>query len=332
LQHKNKNTFMRSATLLLLITAVLFTACKKEETEKPVEGPSGSFALNYMEVEENLFGAHLYLYGNFGDSTSSSKVKVGNTLLNGNASANGTILSWSPTYIKLSIGDPDDDTGAGYVSVINGGKETNKRMLNVWELSMLYKEPDEGSILKEVRFNVLLRADAHTHSNTFTFSLPSSFAARSEAYWAIGGQGQANYSGGSMTISLENRSGMVTWAKPNDDNTNKDNNFQSKLLFKNGLFKLTDLRMHKKQATRHSYLAHGSPAPYITDYDFRVEVLPTNDTLKLELDNNRAIKAGSFVTGPHGTQYDFSWDASEASNHMHNYRLEWVKTEPRFKM
>lgn len=323
---------MRRLILSFFITAVLFTACKKQETEKPVEGPSSSFAFDYMEVEENLFGAHLYLYGNFGDSSSASKVRIGNTLLDGKPTANGVILAWSPFYIKVSIGDPDDDTGAGYVSVINGGKETNKRMLNVWELSMLYKEPDEGSILKEVRFNVFLRADAHAHRNILTFSRPSSFAARSEAYWAIGGQGQATYSGGGMIISIENRSGIVTWAKPDQDNTNKDNNFQSKLSFKDGLFKISDLRMHKKEATRHSYLAHGSPAPYITNYDFHAEVLPLNDTLKLELDNNRAIKAGSFVTGPHGTQYDFTWDASDAANHMHNYRLEWVKTEPRFKL
>jgi hypothetical protein len=33
----------------------------------------------------------------------------------------------------VSIGDPNDATGAGYVSVINGSKETNKRMLNVWK-------------------------------------------------------------------------------------------------------------------------------------------------------------------------------------------------------
>lgn len=323
---------MRLLILSFFITALLLTACKKQETEKPVEGTSTSFAFDYMEVEENLFGAHLYLYGNFGDSSSASKVRIGNTLLDGKPTANGVILAWSPFYIKVSIGDPDDDTGAGYVSVINGGKESNKRMLNVWELSMLYKEPDEGSILKEVRFNVFLRADAHAHRNILTFSRPSSFAARSEAYWAIGGQGQATYSGGGMTISLENRSGIVTWAKPDQDNTNKDNNFQSKLLFKDGLFKISDLRMHKKEATRHSYLAHGSPAPYITNYDFRAEVLLLNDTLKLELDNNRAIKAGSFVTGPHGTQYDFTWDASDAANHMHNYRLEWVKTEPRFKL
>lgn len=323
---------MRRLIVSTFITAILFTACKKTETEKPVEGPSASFALDYMEVEENLFGAYLYLYGNFGDSSSASKVKISNTLLDGNPTANGVILAWSPTYIKVSIGDPDDDTGAGYVSVINGGKETNKRMLNVWELSMLYKEPDEGTLLKEVRFNVFLRADAHTHRNIHTFSRPSSFAARSEAYWAIGGQGQASYSGGGMTITLENRSGMVIWAKPNVDNTNKDNNFQSELSFKDGVFKLSDLRMHKKKATRYSYLAHGSPAPYITDYDFRVEALPLNDTLRLELDNNRAIKAGRFVTGPHGTQYDFSWDASDAGNHMHNYTLEWIKTEPRFKL
>lgn len=323
---------MRNLILFFFLTVVSLAACKKEGTEKPFEGPSSSFALDYMEVEENLFGAHLYLYGNFADSSSASKVKIGNTLLDGNASASGVILSWSPFLIKVSIGDPNDDTGAGYVSVINGGKETNKRMLNVWELSMLYKEPDEGSILKEVRFNVFLRADANSHRNIMTFSRPSSFSSRSEAYWAIGGQGHASYTGGGMTISLENRSGMVIWAKPNQDNTNKDNNFQSEVLFKDGVFIISDLRMHKKDATRHSYLAHGSPAPYITDYDFRVEPLPLNDTLKLELDNNRAIKAGTIVTGPHGTQYDFTWDASEAPNHMHNFTLEWAKAEPRFKL
>lgn len=90
--------------------------------------------------------------------------------------------------------------------------------------------------------------------------------------------------------------------------------------------------MHKKNATLHSYLAHGSPAPYITNYDFGVEPLESTKPLKLELDNNRAIKAGTYITGPHGTQYDFTWDASEAPNHMHNFKLEWSKTEPRFKL
>jgi hypothetical protein len=216
--------------------------------------------------------------------------------------------------------------------VINGGKETNKRMLNVWKISMLYKQPDEGSILKEVRFNAILRADAHPHRNVATLSIPSSFSSRSEAFWAIGGQGHASYTGGGMTISLENRSGMVIWAKPYLDNTNKENNFQSEVKFKDAVFDISDLRMHKKSATRHSYLADGSPGPYIVDYDFRVEVLSTNKILKLELDNDRAIKAGTYVTGPHGTQYDFTWDASEAPNHMHNFTLQWDKVEPRFKL
>jgi hypothetical protein len=323
---------MRNIILFIIITATSLAACKKEGTQKPVESPSTTFALDYMEVEENLFGAYLYLYGNFGDSSSSSKVKVGNTLLDANASPDGILVSWTPSYIKVNIGDPNDDAGAGYVSVINAGKETNKRMLNVWEVSLLYKEPDEGTLLKEVRFNVLLRADAHPHRNITTFTKPGTFSARSEAYWAIGGQGQATYTGGGMTISLENRSGMVIWAKPNQDNTNKDNNFQSEVLFKDGIFHISDLRMHKLKATRHSYLAHGSPAPYITDYDFRVEVLEAAKPLKLELDNNRAIKAGTYITGPHGTQYDFTWDASEAPAHMHNFTLEWAKAEPRFKL
>jgi hypothetical protein len=323
---------MRNIIVFLFFTAISLVACKKAGVEKPVDGPSASFALDYMEVEENLFGANLYLYGNFGDSTSTSKVKIGNTLIDDRPTADGVIMEWKPYYIKVSIGDPNDDAGAGYVSVINGGKESNKRMLNVWEISLLYKEPDEGSILKEVRFNAYLRADANPHRNVVTFSLPSTFSSRSEAYWAIGGQGHAAYTGGGMTISLENRSGMVIWNKPYRDNTNEDNNFQSEVRFKDGAFEISDLRMHKKDATRYSYLADGSPAPYITAYDFRVEVLPLNETLKLELDNNRAIKAGSFVTGPHGTQYDFTWDASEAPNHMHNFTLEWAKAEPRFNL
>ena len=324
---------MRNLILLFFITTVSLTACTKSGVDKPpVEPPANSFALDYVEVQENLFGAHLYLYGNFGDSSSASKVKIGNTIITCKAEADGVILSWTPYLIKVSIGDPDDDTGAGYISVINSGKETNKRMLNVWELSLLYKQPDEGSILKEVRFNAILRADANPHRNITTLNLPSTFSARSEAFWAIGGQGHASYSGGGMTISLEDRSGMVIWSKPYLDNTNKETNFQSNVTFKNGAFVISDLRMHKLDATRYSYLADGSPAPYITDYDFRVEVLPLNETLTLELDDNRAIKAGNYITGPHGTQYDFTWDASEAPNHMHNFTLEWEKTNPRFNL
>ena len=64
---------MRNLILFLVITTVFFSACKKSGIEKPAEGPSSNFALDYMEVEENLFGANLYLYGNFGDSTSPAK-------------------------------------------------------------------------------------------------------------------------------------------------------------------------------------------------------------------------------------------------------------------
>jgi hypothetical protein len=230
---------MRNLILLFSILTVSLISCKKSDIEKPpteppAETPSSTFALDYMEVEENLFGAYLYLYGNFGDSSSASKVKIGNTIITGKAEADGVITSWMPFLIKVSIGDPDDDAGAGYVSVINGGKETNKRMLNVWELSLLYTEPDEGTLLKEVRFNAILRADAHPHRNLTTLTPPSTFSSRSEAYWAIGGQGYANYGDGGMTISLEDRSGIVIWSKPYLDNVNKENNFQSQVRFKNG--------------------------------------------------------------------------------------------------
>lgn len=160
---------IRTLILFVFIITVTLAACKKSDTVKPVVGTSSSYALDYMEVEENLFGPYLYLYGNFGDSTTGSKVKIGNTFLDGRASGDGVILVWTPFYIKVSIGDPDDDAGAGYVSVLNGAKETNKRMLNVWEISLLYKEPDEGTLLKEVRFNAILRADAEPHRNVVTF-------------------------------------------------------------------------------------------------------------------------------------------------------------------
>ncbi|MGC4103446.1 hypothetical protein [Ferruginibacter sp.] len=322
---------MRNLILLFFIAAITCTSCSKPAKDKPVEGPSASFALDYMEVEEYLFGANLYLYGNFGDSTASSKVKIGNTFIDGKPTADGVIVTWTPFYIKVSIGDPDDDAGAGYVSVFNKGNQTNKRMLNVWEISLLYKEPDEGTILKEVRFNAMLRADADAHRSVYNFAIPSSFSARSEAYWAIGGQGHASYTGGGMTISLAERTGTVIWNKPYRDNTAQDNNFQSEVLFKDGAFEVSGLRMHKKKATLYSYLADGSTGPYVVDYTFAVEVIPLNKMFKLELDNNKAIKAGTYVTGPHSTQYDFTWDAAEAPNHMHNFTLEWGKAEPRFK-
>ncbi len=320
---------MRIIRVFLLLVVISFVACKKAGVKK-ADNPSSGFVLDYMEVEEHLFGANLYLYGNFGDSSAGSKVKVGNTIIDGTPRGDGVIISWMPFLIKISIGDPDDDTGAGYVSVLNAGKESNKRMLNVWEISLLYKEPDEGSILKEVRFNGILRADASPHRTLTTMSLPSSFSSRSESFWAIGGQGHSSYTGGGTTISLVNRSGMVFWSKPYLDNTNEDGNFQSEVKFKDAVFTVSGLRMHKKMATQISNLADGSPAPFITDYDFRVEVLPLNEVLTLELDEDNAIKAGSFITGPHGTQYDFTWDANEAPNHMHNYTLEWLKAMPRF--
>jgi|GEM_PF-3723220 len=199
------------------------------------------------------------------------------------------------------------------------------------ELSLLYKEPDEGTILKEVRFNALLRADAGAHRNVFTLLRPSTFSAQSQAFWAIGGQGYAAYTGGGNRITLEDRSGIVIWSKPYQDNTSDGHNFQSELVFKDGAFELSGLRMHKLNATRIFNLADGSPAPFISNYDFRVEVLPMNEVLTFELDNNKAIKAGSFITGPHGTQYDFTWDAPEAPNHMHHFTLEWAKANPRFQ-
>lgn len=322
---------MRTIIIFLFISVTATTACKKSDVDKPAGTPSSGFTFDYMEVEENLFGAYLHLYGNFGDSAADGKVKIGNTILDMDASVDGAILSWKPYYIKVSIGDPDDDAGAGYVSVINKGKESNKRMLNVWEISMLYKEPDEGSILKEVRFNGILRADAGTHRTMATHQRPSSFAARSEAFWAIGGEGHSSYSGGGVRISLENRSGMVVWSKPYQDNTHDATNFQSEVLFRDGVFKISNLQMHQVDATNISNHADGSPGPFITSYDFRVQVLPMNESLTLELDNNGAIKAGTFITGPHGTQYDFTWDAAEAPNHMHNYTLQWAKADPRFR-
>ena len=104
---------MRNLILLFIITIVSLSSCKKSSVDKPVEPPSSGFALDYMEVEENLFGGYLYLYGNFGDSTSASKVKVGNTIVTGYPTGEGVILAWTSFYIKLSIGDPDDNTGGG---------------------------------------------------------------------------------------------------------------------------------------------------------------------------------------------------------------------------
>lgn len=50
---------MQKLILFSLVT-IAFFACKKLATQKPVEGPSGNFALDDMEVEANRFGTNLY--------------------------------------------------------------------------------------------------------------------------------------------------------------------------------------------------------------------------------------------------------------------------------
>ena len=330
---EQKLIIMRKLILFsLIITMVSLSACKKSSVDRPVDPPPAGFTLNYMEVQENLYGADLYLYGIFGDSSSSSKVRVGNTLLDGKPSGEGLILTWTPGYIKVSIGDVNDNTGAGYISVLNNGKETNKRMLNVWEVDMQYKEPDEGTIFKAAKIHAYLRADVDPHPSTYSFSMPSSFASTSDVNWSIGGQGHASYTGGGMTITLDHSEGSLLWSDPFHDHTNDQQEFKSSVKFNKGAFELSDLRLHKLSATNYTYLADGSPEPYTILYDFRVVAIPLNEIVKLELDNNKAIKAGTYVTGPHGTQYDFTWDASDANIHMHNYTLRWEKAEPRFKL
>src|SRR4051812_3702909 len=109
---------MYRRTYFFVLAIICFSACKKSGVDKPVDSPSPNFGLEYMEVQENLFGADVYLYGNFGDSSAGSKVKVGNTIIDGRPNADGMVVSWMPYLIKINIGDPDDDTGAGYISVI----------------------------------------------------------------------------------------------------------------------------------------------------------------------------------------------------------------------
>lgn len=323
---------MRNLLVILGALLISFSSCKKETTNNQPDTPAPTgFGLRYMQLEEDLFGGILHLYGNFGDSSASSKVKVGNVLIDGQGSYDGIILKWDPWAIKLRIGDPNDNSGGGYVSVFNKGKETNKRMLNIWELNMLYKQPDNGTILKEVRFKAFLRGDVDPHNMPVNIAPRNSFASKSEAYWAIGGQGQSTYPGGGMTISLENRNGILFWSKPYTDAAGDERAFQSEVTIENGEFVLTGLRVHKKKATKHSYLAHGSTAPFIQDYDFSVEVIPLNEEVKLPFDAAQAIKAGTFITGPHGTQYDFTWSAAEAPNHMYHYTLQWEKAEARFR-
>jgi hypothetical protein len=323
---------MRLIIAACLLAGLSLTACKKSEVAANPDPtiPSG-FHLRYIEVEEHLFGANLHLYGNFGDSSAGSKVKVGNTILTQAANGYGFIREWKPWYINLEIGDPNDNAGAGNVSVINNGRESNKRMVNVWEVDMLYREPDVGTILKELRIQGFIRADVDPVSGPRFSPQRSSLAAKSLAYWAIGGSGQSSYPGGGVTISLENRAGHIIWQKPYRDNTALQENFQTELTYENRAFEITRLSVHEKDATRHSYLAHGSTVPHILDYTFRSEVVPLNRSFKLELDANNAIKAGTYVTGPHGTQYGFIWSAAEAPNHRFHHTLQWNKIEPRFK-
>jgi hypothetical protein len=315
----------------LIAFFVAITACSKPADVPVPEPPAPGFRLDYMEVQEDLFGAILYLYGNFGDSTATSKVKISNVTITGDPTGDGVILYWSSILIKVRIGDPDDDNGAGYVSVLSGGKETNKRMLNVWEGDMKYREPDEGTLEKEVTFRFALRADSKTHTPVaYAFTPGSSFAAASStALYKIGGEGACP----DLTVTLAGSNGTILWSPPYRDRVNADNNFQSEVQFKNRKFRISALSVHKKKATTKRTLATGSPQPYIVDFDFRVEVLNINDTFNIEFEGNTdVIKAGTWTGELHSTQYGLFWDPVEAMSHRYRNTLQWPRLEPRFKL
>ncbi len=252
---------MKKLTFFSCIAALGLLAACGDKKNNPIPTPPTDFSLTYMEMQERVSnaGSILYLHGNFGDSSATSKVKIGNTVYEGSEveipMPQGKILSWTRTLIKLGINvDANHDGGHGNVSVLSGDKETNKRILNVWHGTLTYYYPSGGSLEEQVDMDVYLRADNKPPSQTVLLINPeSSFSSISKATYKVGGQGTSTYVDGctnTMIIHWDNASGIIPLYEPYTTRTNETENFQVKLKFTDLGFHITSLKVHKFKASK----------------------------------------------------------------------------------
>jgi hypothetical protein len=313
---------------------VLFS-CKKSKDGSVDEKPRPIVRLDYIEVEEHATGGHLYLYGSFGDSSSTSKIKINDSWLSTDPTTlNGHIISWKTNLIKCAIQTATSAIGHGKISVYNGGGKSSERILNVWEGDIIFTRPDAGSIKREIRFHVYLRADANTHpAISYLFTPQSSFASTSKAHYSVGGQGSSTYNDGSclvsMTASLSTASGTIPIRIPFKNSTGIPEYFQCKMRFKNGKFEIKDLDVWKKDVSTRTILVQSCPGSSTSNFSYSLPTLHSGlKDFELEFEpNTKIIKAGQ-KTAQGSTEMGLIWNNGQVP--QYGCSIKWDRMIPRY--
>jgi hypothetical protein len=285
-------------------------SCKKNKSGRPEE--NSSLKLEYMEVQEPqtaVSSAELFLHGQFGAWNSSSSVRIGTNIFTGSpdpVNSNATILLWTPTLIRLRIPKADDPGGSGIVQVTAGGKESNPRILNVWDGFLIYDYPSGGNILERCDINFILRADCKPYTNVPINSLikpVSTFAKGSSVQWHIEGTATSLYDGcRTMTVSWEAVSGGIGWYSPSADNVNLSENFQSEVSYSGteNWFRLSALKIHKFNAGKSTITFGGCSPGEPQQQDVHLTEMPSDlaNLIVMNIDGaSSAIKPGRVTLG-----------------------------------
>jgi len=290
-----------------------------------------------MEVQEHATGAHLYLYGDFGDSSSTSKIRINDQLLTEDpASLNGHIISWSPNLIVTGIQTATSGIGHGKVSVLNKGGESNKRTLNVWEGDIIYSRPDQGSLKTDIRFHVYLRADADPHPPiNYLQPRTSSFASPSEAHYSVGGEGSSLYNSGGCQVNMTMRwaaaSGKIPVRIPFKNTAGVPEYFQVKLKFKNRKFEVQTLDVWKNKVTTKSMTVVACGPPSVSNGHHILSSVHSklqDFNMEFESENSKVIKAGN-ITAVSNTESGLVWDNGSVPSYTAT--ISWSRMVPKYQ-
>lgn len=311
---------------ILFAAALWCASCEKDEDTKPAptEWP---LKLEYMEVVEIPLAGELHLYGYFGDSSATSQV-----LINGNALPEATptnlgsrILSWQPWHVVCQIAKVEDPMGRGTVQVRNKGAVSNSRKLTAWHGEMLFRRPDEGTLEREVLFDVYLRADADPHKYAVPREPLSHLASGSKAHYALGGQGASTYSSDcqvTLIATLDPASGTLYPRFPLTDGSDKTNYFRSEIYFRNRRFEVKLLDVFKEKVSTLTMTSIYCPETSVATSEHNLYGLPYElQTFNLEPDPaTKEIKPGK-LTHMASTEVGLIWDEWKVP--QYECTLEW---------
>jgi hypothetical protein len=312
MQQKPFQLFKQLLSMALFAMTLLGTACEKDEV---IDEPGSGLRLDYMEIKENALGGLLYLHGYFGDSTASAKVFVnGGEMTQTDSTYRGAIKSWTPWMVTCQIPPAKSQYGKGAVYVRNNNKSSNTRMLRAWSGDVLFHRPDQGSLEREIRMRVYLRADIDVPGSAVKLMPLSSFGVGSKALYKLGGQGTSTYNndGSCMVTVIANLApaeGEMLHLTPYTDRVGEPEYFQSEVVFQGDHFNVMNLDIFKEKVSTRTMTVNACGDPSDASFDYDLYGPPSElSTFNLHLDlASRTIKAGHILHRA-STEMGLIWD------------------------